>query len=122
MTRVRVFGGADALARALARDVATGLSRDPQLVLGLPTGRTPIPFYAELVRLYRADRADFRHATTFNLDEFLGIEPDDPRSYRAFMRRHLFDHVNLAERRIHVLNGATDDVRRESVRYERAIL
>ncbi|HMF99591.1 MAG TPA: glucosamine-6-phosphate deaminase [Vicinamibacterales bacterium] len=121
MTRVRVFGGADALARALARDVATGLSRDPQLVLGLPTGRTPIPFYAELVRLYRAQRVDFRHATTFNLDEFLGIEPDDPRSYRAFMRHHLFDHVNLTARRIHFLNGATDDVRRECVRYERAI-
>ena len=56
--RVRVFRSADALARALARDVARRLDRDPQLVLGLPTGRTPIPLYEELVRLSRAEHLD----------------------------------------------------------------
>src|SRR5262245_42358349 len=121
MTRVRVFAHANALARALAHDVARRLAGNPRLVIGLPTGRTPIPFYEALVRLYRAGRIDFRSATTFNLDEFLGLEPGDPRSYRAFMQRHLFDHVNLAPRRIHLLNGATSDVRRECARYERAI-
>jgi glucosamine-6-phosphate deaminase len=121
MTRVRVFSSADALARALARDVARRLAANPRLVLGLPTGRTPIPFYKEIVRLYGAKRIDFGRATTFNLDEFLGLGPDDPRSYCAFMRRHLFDHVNIAPRRIHLLNGATRDVQRECARYERAI-
>jgi glucosamine-6-phosphate deaminase len=119
--RVRVFRSADALARALARDVALRLARNPRLVLGLPTGRTPIPFYEELVRLYRAARVDFSRATTFNLDEFLGLAPGDSRTYRAFMQRHLFDRVNVAPRRIHVLDGATGDVRRECARYERAI-
>src|SRR5437868_11356380 len=108
--RVRVFPSADALARALARDVARRLDRDPQLVLGLPTGRTPIPLYEELVRLYRVKRVDFSSATTFNLDAFLGVEADDPLSYRAFMQRHLFDHVNVAPRRIHFLDGAITDV------------
>jgi glucosamine-6-phosphate deaminase len=121
MTRVRVFGTADALARALAFDVARRLTANPNLVLGLPTGRTPIPLYRELVRLHRAGRADFSRATTFNLDEFLGLPPRDPRSYRAFMQRHLFDHVNLPPRRIQFLNGATRDVDRECRRYERAI-
>ena len=119
--RVRVFGTADALARALAVDIARRLAANPRLVLGLPTGRTPIPLYRELVRLHRAGRADFSRATTFNLDEFLGLAPRDPRSYRAFMQRHLFDHVNLPPRRIHFLNGATRDVARECRRYERAI-
>lgn len=121
MSRVRVFETAAALARALARDVARQLARRPQLVLGLPTGRTPIPLYQELVRLYGARRADFRRATTFNLDEFLGLARDDPHSYGAFMQRHLFDHVNVAPRRVQFLNGAAEDVQRECARYERAI-
>ena len=122
--RVRIFASAPALAMALGGSVARLLAANPRVVLGLPTGRTPIPLYRELVRLHDAGRADFSRATTFNLDEFLGVGPTDPRSYRAFMQRHLFDHVNLAPRRIHFLSGAlTSDaaVRRECDRYERAI-
>jgi glucosamine-6-phosphate deaminase len=118
---IRVFVTADALGRALAVNIARALAEDPHIVLGLPTGRTPIPLYRELVRLHRLGRADFRRATTFNLDEFVGIDARDPRSYRAFMQRHLFDGVNLSPRRIHFLNGMTGDVDRECRRYERAI-
>ena len=121
MIRVRVYDTANALSRALAHDIARRLSANPRLVLGLPTGRTPIPFYKDLVRLYCAQRLDFNRATTFNLDEFLGLDGEDPRSYRAFMRRHLFDHVNIPPRRIHFLNGAAADIARECARYERAI-
>jgi len=119
--RTRVFATADLLGRVLAADIARCLARRPDLVLGLPTGRTPIPLYRELVRLHRLGRADFSRATTFNLDEFVGIGADDPRSYRAFMRRHLFDRVNLAPRRRHVLDGTARDLPRECERYEQAI-
>src|SRR6185295_2179954 len=119
--RVRVLATPDAVARLLARDVARGLAREPHLVLGLPTGRTPIPFYRELVRLHRAGRADFSRATTFNLDEFCGLSASDPHSYRTFMQRHLFDCVNLRVRRIHFLDGTARDIARECLRYERAI-
>lgn len=119
--RVRVFSDARAAARALARDVAQALSANPFLVLGLPSGRTPIPLYRELAHLHARGRADFRRATTFNLDEFLGIAPDDPRGYRAFMRRHLFDHVNLQAKRIHFLNGVATDPGAECGRYDRAL-
>ena len=98
--RVRVFDTAAALAGALARHIATILAGKPQLALGLPTGRTPIPLYRELVRLYQAGRADFSRATTFNLDEFLGLDADDSRSYRTFMQRRLFDHINVASQRV----------------------
>jgi glucosamine-6-phosphate deaminase len=121
MMRVRIFRTADALARALAGNIARALAADPGLVLGLPTGRSPIPLYRDIIRLHRNGRADFSRATTFNLDEFLGVDPRDPHSYRAFMRRHLFDHVNLSPRRIQFLNGAARDVSRECRRYERAI-
>jgi len=121
MIRVRTFPTSDAVARALAAEIARSLKANPHLILGLPTGRTPIPLYRELVRLHASGRADFGRATTFNLDEFLGIASSDPRSYRAFMRRHLFDRVNLRRRRIHFLNGAAIDSRAECARYERAI-
>ena len=119
--RIRVFTTATAVGRSFAADIARALAANPAMVLGLPTGRTPIPLYGELVRLFRAGRIDLSRATTFNLDEFVGIAPHDPRSYHAFMRRHLFDHVNLSARRIHVLNGTAPDTARECARYEHAI-
>jgi glucosamine-6-phosphate deaminase len=121
MIRVRVFSTPDAVAKALARDLAHAVAVKPALVLGLPTGRTPVPLYRALVGLYRAGQIDFARATVFNLDEFLGLSSRDPRSYRAFMQRHLFDHLNLSPRRIHFLDGKTRDVSGECLRYERAI-
>jgi glucosamine-6-phosphate deaminase len=119
--RIRTFQSPRTAARALAREIARAVSRNPRLVVGLPTGRTSVPLYAELVGLSRSREIDFSHVTTFNLDEFLGLPPDDPRSYHAFMRRYLFDHVNLSPRRTHLLNGVARDVEGECARFERAI-
>lgn len=119
--RISVFSTPEAIARALAADLARTIAGECRLVLGLATGRTPIPLYRALVRLFRAGRIDFSRATTFNLDEFLGVTADDPHSYHAFMRVHLFDHVNLPPERVHVLNGAARDAGRECARFERAI-
>src|SRR5581483_8342925 len=116
---IRVFSTPQSAARALANRLARMLRADPSLVLGLPTGRTPIPLYQHLVELHRGGRADFSRATTFNLDEFIGIDAADPRSYRAFMQRHLFDHINISPRRINFLNGTASDLDRECARYER---
>lgn len=118
---IRRFAGPGNAASALARDVARALAVKPHLVLGLPTGRTPVPLYRALVSLYEKGRADFSRASTFNLDEFVGVPPGDPRSYRAFMDRQLFDVVNLRPSRIHFLNGAASDAVAECARYERAI-
>jgi glucosamine-6-phosphate deaminase len=120
--RIRIFPSPEQVARALGRDIARQLSAAPRFVLGLPTGRTPIPLYRELVRLYERRVVDFSHATTFNLDEFLGIASSDPRSYHAFMRTHLFDRINLPASRRHFLDGAARDVDAECARYERAII
>jgi len=121
MLRVVIHPSAEAASLGLAEFLARMLRQQPALVLGLPTGRTPIPLYQALVGLHRRGRADFRHATTFNLDEFVGLRPRDPRSYHAFMRRHLFDEVNLAPQRIEFLNGRARRWRREAARYERRL-
>jgi glucosamine-6-phosphate deaminase len=60
-----------------------------------------VPVYGELVRLHRRKLADFSRATTFNLDEFAGIRSDDPGSYCTFMRRHLFDAIDLPKSSSH---------------------
>jgi len=67
------------------------------------------------------ERVDFSQVTTFNLDEFLGLAPSDPGSYRAFMDRHLFNRVSISPDRVHFLDGGTSDPVRECARYERAI-
>ena len=119
--RIRIFSTPAAAARRLAAEVAGAIAADPRLVLGLATGRTPIPFYQQLVARCRAADLDCSGITTFNLDEFLGIGADDRRSYRSFMERHLFDHLNVSSRRIHFLNGRARAVEAECRRYERAI-
>ena len=87
--------------RTLSRDAAdmvTGaLRRKPDLALGLPAGNTPLGMYEELVRR----RLDFSCAATFNLDEYIGLAPGDERSFKAFMDRHFFGHINVAPERIH---------------------
>jgi len=118
--RVMTFPDGAAVARALARRIAAAVEATPALVLGLPTGRTPLALYAELGRLH-AEGADFSRVTTFNLDEFLGIPPSNPGSYRTFMEEHLFRHVNIPTERHNFLDGSAADPERECARYERAI-
>jgi glucosamine-6-phosphate deaminase len=120
--RVHVFADAQAVARALARRTADALREKPGLVLGLPTGRTPILFYRELVGLFGSGDVDFSSATTFNLDEFLGLPGSHPASYRSFMEQHLFAHVNVTRSQVHFLDGAAADPAAECERYEQAIV
>lgn len=120
--RISVFPDAPAVARALADRIASALRANPTLVLGLPTGRTPLLLYEELVKLASARQVDFSGATTFNLDEFVGIPASHPGSYRSFMQRHLFDHVTIDPAHVHFLDGSAPDPVAEGCRYEKAIL
>lgn len=118
--KVAVYGSAAVLAGAAAERLAAVLRRRTDSVLLLPVGKTAVPVYRELVRLHAAGRAPFRRATTFNLDE-LAVPPDDRRSFRAFMERHLFSRVELPPNRVRFLRGDAPDPERECVRYERAL-
>jgi glucosamine-6-phosphate deaminase len=118
---VEVFADDRAAAAALAHRIAEALAQNPALVLGLPTGRTPIALYNELASLFMQGRVDFSQATTFNLDEFVGIPPSHPGSYRSFMETHLFARVNINPSRVNFLHGDVGDLDAECTRYERAI-
>jgi len=119
--RVVILRSSGQAAAAVARLIALAVRRAPGLVLGLPTGRTSIPVYDELVEWHRRRRLDFSRVTTFNLDEFAGLEPDDPRSYRAFMQTHLFDRINVRPSNVHIPDGTARNWRREVDTYEAAL-
>jgi glucosamine-6-phosphate deaminase len=80
-------------------------SAGQRTVLGLPTGSTPVGIYRELIRLHKEAGLDFARVVTFNLDEYLGLGPDDPHSYRRWMQETFFNHVNLKPENIHVPDG-----------------
>lgn len=109
---------AEDAARLVARVIAHELRANPHLVLGLATGRTMEQVYRELVRLHREEGLDFSLCRTFNLDEFVGLPPNDPRSYRYYMHRHLFAHVNLDPRNTFLPDGTATDLQAECLRYE----
>jgi glucosamine-6-phosphate deaminase len=143
---VQRFENEDALAAALASRVLDAIVANPTLVLGLPTGRTPLALYRELRERSslshrsspgsaraKADlsrrsspgsaraKADWSGVRTFNVDEFAGLDANHPGSYRAFMQVELFDHVAIVPANIGMLNGRAPDLKAECRRYEDAI-
>ena len=119
--KITVLDSSEDVAAALAERVASTLHARPDAVLGLASGRTPVDGYAELRRMHAAGQTDWSRVSTFNLDEFAGIDGDHPGSFRTFMERHLFEGVNLRGERIHFLNGVAADLNAECDRYEAAI-
>jgi len=111
----------DAAATLVARIVAKELRGNPHLVLGLATGKTMERVYRQLVRMHQAEKLDFSLCRTFNLDEYVGLFPSDPNSYRHYMDHHLFRHVNVDARNTHLPNGLAGDLEEECRRYEALI-
>ena len=93
------------VSREAARIVAGAVRAKPEIVLGLATGSTPLGLYRELVQLYRDGSLDFSRATSFNLDEYLGLSPEHPQSFHSFMQQHFFSEVNLPRERAHIPDG-----------------
>lgn len=93
-------------------------------VLGLATGSTPVGVYEELVRLHLEEGLSFRDVVTFNLDEYYPIERSSPGSYRQFMHRHLFGHVDIDPANIHIPDGELpkEGVKAACLRYEQEIV
>lgn len=90
-------------------------------VLGLPTGSTPIGTYRCLVRAVDEGRVSFKNVVTFNMDEYVGLPEDHPESYHSFMATHLFDHIDIPKKNIHILNGNAPDLDLECQQYEEEI-
>ena len=90
------------LAELGASLIAQLLIEKPSAVLGLATGSTPIAIYQHLVRLHQSGDISFKEVTTFNLDEYVGLSPENAQSYSSFMRRELFDQVDVDPEKTHL--------------------
>ena len=101
--------------------IAEAIQRKPDAVLGLATGRTMERVYDVLVKMNQKGEVDFSQCRTFNLDEYIGVSPDHPDSYRFYMNRHVFNRTNIQAENTHVLNGAAASLREECRRYEAQI-
>ena len=119
--RVLVTPDYQTLSEEAAAIVIKSVRSKPSLTLGLPTGQTPLGMYLELVRTYRVADVDFSEVTTFNLDEYVGLIPADPNSYRHYMEQHLFRQVNIDPRNTHLPNGMANDLDAECRNYEALI-
>lgn len=115
------FPSADALSDRAAKILLNAIRANPKIVLGLPTGRTPVGMYDRVVRECERMYHCFRDVTTFNLDEYVGVPREHPGSYFAFMKQHLFDHVDLEPGNAHLPNGMVRDLHGECARYEREL-
>lgn len=111
----------DAMSRAAANVIAGYVTSHPDCVLGLATGSTPIGLYGCLVKDYEAGVLSFKDVTSFNLDEYRGLDPQHNQSYRYFMEHNLFSHVDIEAARTHVPDGACPDAQAACAAYEQAI-
>ena len=122
MTQARrlVLDDSTAVARAAADLLTEEVAAQREIVLALPTGRTPIPFYDELASRHAAGSLDLTRARGFNLDEVV-LPRHDPRTFRAFMEQHAWGRTGLRRDRCDIPDGEAPDLEAECVRYERAI-
>jgi glucosamine-6-phosphate deaminase len=118
---VKVCKSVEEAGRCAAALFAARVISKPDCVLGLATGSSVLHTYAALIEDFEAGFTDYSRVTTFNLDEYLGLKPEDENSFNYFMRRHLFSKINVPAGNIHIPDGLAPDPGAHCEAYERAI-
>lgn len=116
--KIRIFDTYERMCQAAADLVAAQLLLKPDSHLGLTAGKTPVGMFAELIKLYQAGRVSFSNAWFYNLEEKMGVAPQDELSCHSYLHRHLLDHVDAKPERLRLPDGLSQDVEEECVRYE----
>lgn len=120
--RVIIQNNAAGVAQWAARYIAARINAaGGRLVLGLPTGSTPVETYKELIKLHKAGEVSFADVVTFNMDEYVGLPEDHPESYHSFMWKNFFSHIDIKRENVNILNGNAPDLVAECAAYEARI-
>lgn len=119
--QVVILDSPEAVAEYGAQIFIRQLQKQPQSVLGLATGSTPVALYQKLIEANQKDEISFRDVTTYNLDEYLGLAGDHPQSYRHFMNQQLFDHIDIDKTRTYVPPGSASNPIQACDEYEQMI-
>lgn len=119
--RVIVCENYDEMSKEGAKLFASQMILKPNSILGLATGSTPIGLYKNLIEMNKAGEIDFSDITSFNLDEYYSLSPENDQSYRYFMNENLFNHVNIDKARTSVPNGLSENPEEEGANYDAMI-
>lgn len=119
--KILILENTESAAKLATRAILEALKEKPDLVLGLATGSTPIGIYAGLVSAHQSSAVDFSRVSTFNLDEYLDLPAEHEQSFYYFMRKHLFDGVNIPPDRIHFPPTVGPQLLKQCVDYETLI-
>jgi len=119
--RVIVCENYEELSLQGAKLIASQILLKPDCILGLATGSTPVGVYQNLIKMNQDGEVDFKEVTTFNLDEYYPMSPENPQSYRYFMDHQLFNHINIDKSRTFIPNGQTPAPEKECEDYEKKI-
>lgn len=112
---------ADAAASLVVDLVEQAITLKPDATLGFATGRTMEVVYDKLALKHETEDLDFSGCSTFNLDEYIGLESENEHSYRYYMNKHLFSHININIANTHLPNGVAEDINAECALYEQRI-
>ena len=104
-----------------AEIISAQITLKPNCVLGLATGSTPVGIYKNLIEKNKNGVIDFSEVTSVNLDEYIGLTPENDQSYRYFMNNNLFNHVNINKEKTFVPNGMAQDTAKEGADYDARI-
>ncbi|ANE47807.1 glucosamine-6-phosphate deaminase [Paenibacillus swuensis] len=115
---ILTFQSTEELNEAGAGIIVSLLQTKPDAVLGLATGGTPVGVYEQLVKSYKKGLVSFKKATSFNLDEYVGLPREHEQSYYTYMKENLFNHVDLPAEQIHIPDGNAPDPEAECRQYE----
>ncbi|OZI11789.1 glucosamine-6-phosphate deaminase [Bacillaceae bacterium SAS-127] len=106
------------MSQTAAEIIIAQVKTNPKLVLGLATGSTPEGLYKNLIADHQANGTTYQQVATFNLDEYIGLPKTDHNSYYAFMKKHLFDHIDVPAENIHLPSGEKEGLSAECAAYE----
>jgi len=90
-------------------------------VLGLATGSSVLLTYEALIKKYQSGEMSFKNITTFNLDEYIGLKPDHIQSYRHYMNRKLFNHIDIDHKKNYIPECFNKDYELSCENYESKI-
>ena len=103
-----IIGNYQQISKQIADEFISLVKAKPNAVLGLATGTSPLEIYKNLIGANKEGTVTFKDVTTFNLDEYVGLEGTHNQSYRYFMNYNLFDHLDINKDNTNVLPGVGD--------------
>lgn len=118
---VATFEDYDGMSKEAAKFIYKAIEENPNITLGLATGSTPQKMYQYLADMLNENNIDLSNVHTVNLDEYVGLDGEDPQSYHYFMLEEFFNKVNIPLENTHIPDGKSENLEAEVANYEKII-